>query len=56
VRIPLLLESPVEPKRDIATRVVFEIVAGEPAGQCELELAEVDADEASAATGIIFLV
>jgi len=49
-------ERPIEPKRDIEARVVFEIVAGEAAGQGDLRIAEIRSPETAAAACIVFLV
>ena len=49
-------ERAVDPEGDIAARIVFEVVPGEPAGERHLELAEVHADKATAAARIVLLI
>jgi len=46
-------ERPVEPKRHIEARVVFEIVAGEATGEGDLHIAEIRPHETAAAACIV---
>ena len=48
-------ERPIDAERDIAARGIFEIVAGEAAGDRYFGIAEIEPYEAAAATCVIFL-
>ena len=49
-------EGAIDAERHIAARFVFEIIAGEAAGERELDGAQVRSHESSAAPCIIFLI
>ena len=50
------LERSINAERHISARLVFQIIAGEAAGERDFHLAENDPRETAAASGIIFLV
>ena len=50
------LERPIKPKRHISARLVFQIIAGEAAGERDLHRAEIHPRETAAASRVIFLV
>ena len=53
---PKASERPIDAERDIAARIIFEIVSGEPAREREFGSAEIDSQKAAGAASVVLFV